>query len=140
MKGVPRLILLPVMNASHPLTMHATIRGLRNLNAVRRHLRAADEAAADPAPAFWTGALGAAVINKVGLSFLHFAILEPGVDAVVVLVAFTLASFVQTRSAASPAFQGFFNAVFKFGTFDGRAVGLALAHAQVEIQKSGSGY
>lgn len=138
MEGVSRLILLPILNASHLLALHAAVCRLGHFNAVRRHLRTADEVAADAAPSYWAGALGAAIINKVRVSLLHFAILESSINAVVVLVAFTRASYLQTRGTASPTLQNFFNTVLQLGTVDGRAVGLAQAHTQVEIQKSGS--
>lgn len=93
MEGVSSLELLSSMNTSNSFALHAAICRLGDLDAVWWHIRTADEVAADPAPSYGTGTLGATIVNKVGVSLGHLAILEASTDAVVVLVSLARTSF-----------------------------------------------
>lgn len=93
MEGVSSLELLSSMNTSNSFALHAAICRLGDLDAVWWHIGTADEVAADPAPPYGTGTLGATIVNKVGVSLGHLAILEASTDAVVVLVSLARTSF-----------------------------------------------
>lgn len=129
-EGVPGIVLLLAVDAPDALALRAAVDRLRRVDAVGGHVWAAVVVAADPAPSQGARALSAAVVYKVRVALGHLAVLESGVDAIVVLVALARAAPLQARDTTAGGLQHFFNAVVQLGTVGAGAVGLAQANTR----------
>lgn len=135
MEGVPRYVLLALMEATYSPTLRTPISRHHRVNAVWRQLRAQHELAADLASSLGARALGASKVHKVRLPFRYFAVDKAHVDAVIVLVAFARAAVLQTRGTALARLQHILDAVVQGLALGTRAVPLCVGNAGPQEHK-----
>lgn len=134
-EGVPRYILLALMEATYPPTLRTPVSWHHRINAVWGQLWAQHELAADLASSLGARALSASKVHEVRLPFRYFAVDKAHVDTVVVLVAFTRAAVLQTRGAALARLQHVLDAVVQGLALCTRAVPLCMGKASPQQHK-----